>query len=153
MKNPIIVDAMNGQIVIMSRTFEKKASCPNTSEYSLLQNVRRDYPNFTVVRREIKKPDHAIDRYAGLTYEYMKWYINNYEDKNNRKDMLETFQKIMDIAKCHSRGKRYMEIRNWFLDTYPEIKTYGITAKMPDSATVQDNITEFPESVEAAPAA
>ena len=68
MKSPIQIK--NNQIVI-SKSFAKKAYCFGTPEYEMLQTVRRDYPEFTVVLREIKKNTN-VDHYKGLNYEYMK---------------------------------------------------------------------------------
>ena len=71
MKSPIQIK--NNQIVI-TKAFAKNAYCFGTPEYEMLQTVRRDYPSFPVVQREIKK-NTKVDHYKGLNYEYMKWYI------------------------------------------------------------------------------
>ncbi len=69
MKNTLKVDFANEQI-IMDRTFAQKVTNTNSMEYAHLQQVRRDYPNFTVTTRKIKRnPDK--ETYKGLTYEYI----------------------------------------------------------------------------------
>ena len=59
MKSPIQIK--NNQIVI-TKVFAKNAYCFGTPEYEMLQTVRRDYPSFPVVQREIKK-NTKVDHY------------------------------------------------------------------------------------------
>ena len=73
MKSPIKIKVEDSEIVI-SKPFAKKAYSFGTPEYEMLQAVRRDYPEFKVVLREIKKNTN-VDHYKGLNYEYMKWYM------------------------------------------------------------------------------
>jgi hypothetical protein len=40
--------------------------------------------------------------------------------------MLKALDEMIDISKCHSTGKRYATIRNWFLDNYPAVKEFGM---------------------------
>lgn len=103
MKSPIQIK--NNQIVI-SKSFAKNAYCFGTPEYEMLQTVRRDYPEFKVVLREIKKNTN-VDHYKGLNYEYMKWYIGQYETQEKKDLMLKALDELIDISKCHSTGKRY----------------------------------------------
>ena len=124
MKSPIKIKVEDSEIVI-SKPFAKKAYGFGTPEYEMLQAVRRDYPGFAVVLREIKKNTN-VDHYKGLNYEYMKWYIGQYETQEKKNLMLKALDKLIDISKCHSTGKRYATIRNWFLDNYPAVKEFGM---------------------------
>ena len=45
-----------------------------TPEYAHLQSVRRDYPDYAVITRQIKKNSNK-KVYKGLTYDYMRDYI------------------------------------------------------------------------------
>ena len=60
--------------IIMDKTFAKFAENTMSAEYAHLQSVRRDYPTYTVKRREIKK-NVKQEHYHGLTYAYMEDYI------------------------------------------------------------------------------
>lgn len=71
MKNVLKVDSVN-KCLVMDRTFAKEAETVGSEAYMLLQNARRDYPTYTVVRRQIKR-NSAKECYRGLTYEYMLW--------------------------------------------------------------------------------
>ena len=69
MTNYAKVDHTNRRIV-MDRTFAKNAEIVGSTEYNQLQACRKDYPTYTVVRREIKKNPNQV-RYSGLTYQYI----------------------------------------------------------------------------------
>ena len=136
MKSPIQIK--NNQIMI-TKAFAKNAYCFGTPEYEMLQTVRRDYPNFPVVQREIKK-NTKVDHYKGLNYEYMKWYIGQYETQEKKALMLKALDDLIAISKCHSNGKRYATIRNWFLDNYPAVKEFGMPkAEEGDNQETQEN--------------
>ena len=40
--------------------------------------------------------------------------------------MLSDFEELILISQCHAKGKRYPAIKNWFLNTYPAIKEFGM---------------------------
>lgn len=124
MKNTLKIDYENKQI-IMDRTFAKNAQDTKSEEYAHLQNVRNAYPTYTVMKREIKKNSNK-ETYAGLTYEYMRFYILTHEPAETRKKMLSDFEELILISQCHAKGKRYPAIKNWFLNTYPAIKEFGM---------------------------
>ena len=69
MKNTLKIDFEKSRI-IMDRTFAKKVQNTNSEEYAHLQQIRKDYPTFTVVTRQINKNPNK-ETYKGLTYEYM----------------------------------------------------------------------------------
>ena len=54
MKNTLKLDRSKG-LIIMDRTFAKLSENTRSEEYAHLQQVRRDYPTYTVVLRQIKK--------------------------------------------------------------------------------------------------
>lgn len=109
----------------VNTTFAKKMADPTSGEYALLQSIRRDYPEFTVRTRQIKKKENK-DSYKGLNYEYMRNYILLKADPQKRQKYLETFDEMQHLSSCHSVCKRYPVIKKWFLDTFPEVKTFGV---------------------------
>jgi len=66
MKNYLKVDVANSRLV-MDRTFAKNCAIAGSAEYNLLQSARKDYPNFTVEQRTIKRNANK-ECYRGLTY-------------------------------------------------------------------------------------
>ena len=122
--------------IILSSAFHKKALVYGTPEYDQLQNVRRDYPDFVLTVRQFKK-NTKQEHYRGLGYEYMRKHIAKVEG-NNAPAVLEEFESMVSISKCHSVNKRYPIIKAWFLNRYPAVANFGldneiITSLSPDA--------------------
>ena len=117
MKSPITINFAEGEI-ILNAAFAKKASNPFSKEYGHLQKVREDFPEFTVLIKEIKKKE-GKESYKGLTYDYMRAYIMSHEQGENRINAIMEFDEMLLISQCHSKGRRYPVIKNWFLENYP----------------------------------
>ena len=69
MKNTLTIRHETREIV-MDRTFAKFSKNTRSEEYAHLQQVRRDYPNYTVITRTIKRNSNK-KTYNGLTYEWI----------------------------------------------------------------------------------
>ena len=132
MKNTLKID-FEKRVIMMDRTFAKNVENTNSEEYAHLQQVRKDYPTFAVVRKQIKCNANK-ESYKGLTYDYMRTYIFTHEPKETKKDVLEEMEEMILISKCHSNAKRYPVIKNWFLEKYPEVKEFGM--KKPEEKKV-----------------
>ena len=141
MKNTLKIDFTKEQI-IMDRTFAQKVTDTSSAEYRHLQEVRRDYPDYKVVLRKIKKNPNK-ETYKGLTYEYMRNYILTQEDDEKVLEVLAEFSEMKQISRCHSQAKRYPVIKNWFLEKYPEIKNFGEKVEVSE----EDENEEFAEAV------
>lgn len=141
MKNTLKIDFTKEQI-IMDRTFAQKVTDTSSAEYRHLQEVRRDYPDYKVVLRKIKKNPNK-ETYKGLTYEYMRNYILTHEDDEKVLEVLAEFSEMKQISRCHSQAKRYPVIKNWFLEKYPEIKNFGEKVEVSE----EDENEEFAEAV------
>ncbi len=141
MTNRLLICHENNTLT-MDRTFAKKASVVGSEEYNLLQAARRDYPTYDVKTRQIKR-NTAKECYAGLTYEYMRKYISHKESDETRGTVLAQFDELITISQCHSKGKRYPTIKKWFLDNYPEVKTFGVKQET-------DNVISFANDEEKA---
>ncbi len=107
-------------LIVMDREFDKKSRIVGSSEYNLLQNARRDYPNYKVVRHTIKKAPNK-ESYKGLTYEFMEQYILSH---SNSKEIMEEYREKRFNALCHSI--RYPKIKEWLLKRYPNIDNFEI---------------------------
>ncbi len=141
---------MNGRIII---DYEKKqikytkdfAACitdPTSDEYALLQRTRLDYPDFTVIRRTIKT-NPTKKAYKGLTYDYMRNYINNHEPKATAAIVLAEFDEMKTIGDCHKNAFTYATIKKWFLNRYPAIAEFGLENNSKETAeTTLENIID-----------
>lgn len=117
MKNVLKINHEN-RTIVMDRTFAKMSTVVGSPEYNMLQMARRDYPEYAVTRREIKKNPNK-ESYRGLTYEYMENYILTHPQKEM---MLKKFKEMIILSECHSI--RYPQIKKWFLESYPEVVNY-----------------------------
>lgn len=155
MKNTLKLSHAKREIV-MDATFARNAENTMSPEYAHLQQVRKDYPAYTIVRRTIKRNANK-ESYKGLTYEYMETYIMSHGKQETRIANLREFNEMRLIAECHSKAFRYPVIKSWFLENYPEVKNFGKNvAQKQDEAealieegTIQDNIADLPTSEDA----
>ena len=115
--------------IILSSAFVKKALIPGTAEYTRLQSVRDDFPDFVLETRKFKA-NTSQEHYRGLTYDFMRDYIKSHE--TDSKPVLGELEEMIGISKAHSLGKRYPTIKAWFLNRYPAIAQFG----MPKSENV-----------------
>lgn len=142
MKNTITLNHKD-RLIVMDRTFAKFAENVRTEEYHILQSVRKDYPEYEVVRKQIKK-NKSKECYSGLTYDYMKTYIKNHETKKEGAAITAELEEMIEISRCHSKAYRYPVIKKWFLERYPEISKFG----MPKEEEIEDTIIETVEDTE-----
>ena len=157
MKNTLKINHTDG-VIIMDRTFAKKAEDTMSAEYAHLQNVRRDYPNYKVDRRQIKTNPNK-ECWKGLTYEYMENYIATHEEGEAKIAALKEFAEMRLIAECHSKCHRYPTIKKWFLAKYSEIAKFGMEVAAEDAQAEEakaeeehgekkDNVHPFPPAQE-----
>ena len=137
MKNTLKINHANHTIV-MDRTFAKFAANTFTDEYAHLQQVRRDYPNYQVVRRHIRT-NNDKKTYKGLTYGYMEDYILTHGSQEERIASFNDYTEMRIIAECHGKAFRYPVIKSWFLAKYPEIASFGQTEVLIPTAIKNDN--------------
>lgn len=124
MKNILKINHKDCKI-IMDRTFAKLAENTRSEEYAHLQQVRRDYPQYEVEQRQIKTNPNK-ETYAGLTYDYMRNYINTHVPTESKVEIMAEFDEMILLSKCHRVAKRYPTIKKWFLAKFPEIVSYGV---------------------------
>lgn len=123
MKNTLKINHEN-KTIVMDRTFAKFAENTRSEEYAHLQQVRRDYPDYAVTTRTIKRNSEK-ETYKGLTYEYMEEYILRHESEEKQLEVIREFHELRTISKCHKQGLRYPTIKRWFLEKYPEIVDFA----------------------------
>ena len=99
----------------ITKKFDKAAARFGTEEYSALQQVRKDYPDFNIVVRKTRSKKGQL---RGLTYEFMAKYIASHDDEE------QTNMKMYDNMRLCTGVISYIEVKAWFIETYPEIKMY-----------------------------
>ena len=111
--------------IVLSKKEAKAAAKFGTTEYKQLQEARRDYPTFSVVT-VTRKTTAKKNTFKGLTYEYMKKYIQTHDDEkgSNMAVFMELRGKSDEADEAQADSMSYGEIKLWVLDTYPEIKNF-----------------------------
>ena len=101
-----------------AKYFLKAASIVGSKEYTLLTQLRKDYQDFPIVQREIKKKQ-GKKTYGNLTYKVMKEFIEAQEDEANLPFVLTEFQRIQELSKAYNAS--YAFVKKWFLTRYGEV--------------------------------
>ena len=109
--------------LVLTKSFAAKAAIFGTDEYKMLQEARRDYPGYKVT---VGKTKEAKNIYAGLDYAYMEKYIEAHDDEE--KTIMAEYQMLRgeseEAKAIHARSASFLEIRSWFLKTFPEIEAF-----------------------------
>lgn len=128
MKGTIRVDHINKNILI-SKVFARASMVIESEEYKKLCAVRSDYPEYSIIQREIRKNPQK-ESYRGLTYAYMEHYILTHDESG---EVMKIYEEMRLRALCHSI--RYAHIKKWFLEIYPEIDDFSCK-KIGESVTL-----------------
>lgn len=140
-KTGVRIDYANNEIVLY-KWFAEKAQNPGKKEFHVLATYIKKLPGFSVCVRDDIKINTIQEHYKGLTYDYMRFYINKFEPEETREAALNELETEILISECHS--KRYPVIKNWFLEKYPDVKNFG----MPElKETIQEQNTVESETV------
>ena len=112
----------------ISKKFASAAAKYGSNEYSILREVRRENPDFKVVEVSRKASKSTKPSFKGLTYEYMEEYILSHDDKD---EMMKTYLTLRGETKeaedANATSQTYMEIKDWFLASYPDIAKFHET--------------------------
>ena len=127
--------------IVMSSAFEKKARRFGSPEYKMLQEARRDNPGYVEEIHQFKT-NTKQDRYKGLTYDYMRWYISIVESKEDALAVLAGLEYLINISKGHSMCKRYSTVKSWFLKRYPDVEIFG---KNEDKKALEEHVAQLIE--------
>lgn len=104
----------------MTSAESKKAGKYGSKEYDQLVEMRKSFPNYSIV---IKSTSSKKDPYKKLTFAYMELFIEKYH-----KDLLEEFNRKRGIYNGKKQDfavkENYGEIRAWFLEECPEFKNF-----------------------------
>ena len=102
-----------------------KACKYGTQEYKELQEVRQAYPNFKVVEVTRKTTKNDKPTFKGLTYAYMEKYILTHD---NAEENMAEYMELRGISEegeeALAESFNYQEMKDWFLDKYPEIANF-----------------------------
>ena len=126
--SPIKFDHSNTTIII-NRIFSVKATKFGTEEYAKLNQARKDYPNYNVEVREPIKKNPSKEAFKGLDYTFMERYMKIQKVSER---VWDKYRHTRLMTECHSR--RFPIVKQWFLDTFPEVRDWGRVKKEVDEA-------------------
>ena len=102
------IDYINEKIII-SKKFMKAAGVFNSPEYTLMKELRADYPTFALEAKEITKKA-GKNAHKNLTFEKMREHIILRDGEDS--DRLKRYDYLMEFYKTHSG--RYAKIKSWY---------------------------------------
>ena len=121
------------QTIEMTKAFAQKASKYGSDEYKLLQEARRDYPEYRPVSGVRKNTKKSANKsvYSKLTYSFMRQYIETHDDDDNSimTEFLELRAKTTKAEEMLAEAESFQTIKKWFLKKYPAFEEYQKTRK------------------------
>lgn len=105
----------------LTKKFAKSAGMLNTPEYREIVSLRKDFPDYQIVIREIKKKA-GKKTYKNLTIDAMRDYIKDWEGEAS--EALTTFEKVIALSKVQAGPYAY--VKAWFIKNYKD-KLEGYT--------------------------
>ena len=113
------------KVIEMSKKFAKAAAKFGSDEYKLLQEARRDYPDFKTVT-VTHKASVGQDIYKGLTYAYMEKYIKAHDDEE--KSIMAEYKMLRGLSDeaqdALAESCSYIDVKTWFLKKFPAIAEF-----------------------------
>lgn len=100
-------------VITITNKFAKAANVMNSPEYNIMVQLKKDFPQYKVQLKEIKKKS-GKKSYKGLTLDVMKDFI-----ARNDSDKVVLFEKVKAIAE--TKNGTYAIIKKWFLDNYKDM--------------------------------
>lgn len=98
------------------------ASIYGSTMYKSVKEVKSDFPEFTV---KLIVKNKRKTSFRGLTYDYMKKYIESH-DEDNRENNIKEFNMLTGnvTGNDFKASANYGEVVEWFLIKFPAIKDY-----------------------------
>ena len=109
----------NTQTIILTKKFAKSASVVGSKDYTILCRLRKDYPDYSIVVREIAKKEGKVNPNRNLTYDHMRETITIKHGKESKElAALETI-----IIESKIKPAPYLHVKDWFLRQYPDARS------------------------------
>ena len=102
----------------MSTKEAKAAGKFGSPEFNELQGLRAAYPNFKI---DVKAPKKAKNQLK-IDYNFMETYIKGHDNAEENMNKLNTLRGKKADEGVYVETVNFMEIKKWFLATYPEIE-------------------------------
>ena len=137
--------------LVLTKAFAAKAAIFGSDEYKMLQEARSDYPGYKVTVGKTKNKEQK-NAFAGLDYDYMEKYIKAHDDdaQSIMNEYLMLRGESEEAKAIHAGSASFLEIRSWFLKTFPAIEAFytkrtallAKTAAKPETKAADSNAAE-----------
>ena len=98
--------------IIITKAFETEANVIGSAAYDELVRIRKDFPDYTIRRKEIAKKDNKKS-FKGLTVDEMRRFLSTIGEAD-----VKLFERVCEIAE--GKQGKYAVIKKWFLHNYKE---------------------------------
>ena len=103
--------------IVITKKYAKLASAYDSNAYRELKEIKKVYPNYQVIVREVAKKSTVSSR---LTLRTIENYIKMHDADGK---IMEEFKSKRDEKTGENLEKTtFFEIKKWFFATYPELK-------------------------------
>lgn len=106
------------QAILLTKKFSKSSSIVGSKDYNTLCRLRKDYPDYKIIVREIAKKEGKRNPNLHLTYENMRDTIVS--KHGNESNELAAFEIVIKESKIKTAP--YMYVKAWFLAQYPDVR-------------------------------
>ena len=107
------------QTIVLTKKFSKTSSIVGSKDYNTLCRLRKDYPDYSIVVREIAKKEGKVNPNRNLTYDHMRETITIKHGKESKElAALETV-----IVESKIKPAPYLHVKDWFLRQYPDVRS------------------------------
>lgn len=101
--------------IIIPKKMVKEASILNSEAYRTINQLRKDFPTYQIVQKEIRKKKDKRS-YANLTIKTMREHIALLEGENS--ETMRQFEYLYAFYEVH-KG-RYAKLKAWYLEHYKD---------------------------------
>ena len=115
------------QTLTITAKFAKMMNDPQSDEYKLVQQFRKDFPNLTIAKKPHKSATHYTtksgekfncNQFKNLTYDRMEKFINALPKSES---YLREYTFVKDFASA-IQTNGYTLVRKWFVAQFPEFR-------------------------------
>ena len=115
------------QTLTVTAKFAKMMNDPQSDEYKLVQQFRKDFPNLTIAKKTHKSATHYTtksgekfncNQFKNLTYDRMEKFISALPQNV---EYMSEYTVVKNFA-TSVKGNGYPLVREWFMTQFPEFR-------------------------------
>ena len=147
------------QTLTITAKFAKMMNDPQSDEYKLVQQFRKDFPNLTIAKKTHKSATHYTtksgekfncNQFKNLTYDRMEKFINALPKSES---YLREYTFVKDFASA-IQTNGYTLVRKWFVAQFPEFRKNPLfylshSPELVSGATFLEEETSAPDQMAA----